>query len=913
MAPEPTPTPDPKPSGESTRRQPSGPDPAPGRADRGPLLGLLALQDGLIGEATLVDALHAWVVDKRKPIGSILKDWGALDDGQVALLARKVEGRADDPGPGATGQDSTQAGTRTEGRPDATTDEATASFGDSWPSREARGEPHPRAAFPCRYRKPDHEPHARGGLGVVFLADDLELGRQVALKEINPLHAFDDQARARFVLEGEVTGNLEHPGIVPVYGLGGYDDGRPYYAMRFIRGKDLKQTVREARNGKGDPLDRVATLRKLVRRLVDVCNAVEYAHSRGVLHRDLKPANIMLGPYGETLVVDWGLAKVTGHAEGEAWTLAVGPAEPPLDPSCASTVEPTRKGAIGTLEYMSPEQAAGQSLAVDHRTDVFGIGATLYYTLTGQAPHPGGDRATPPQAEGRRPRDLDPTVPRPLEAICLKALAAEPADRYPSALALGEDLDRWLGDEPVRAYPDPPAVRLLRWAKRHRSKVVAAATLLVAAVVGLAISNVLLDRERTVSERARRDAVDTLLVTGEAIQRLMIGQVVEQLNNLSGTVSIRRNLGNEAIVIAQKYRARWPNDPVVAAVAGPVFHLTANLDQSLGQFARADASYGEAERLYDRALRSDLANRTTLLVDSIRLTLDHAEALNACGRRPEAIERFAEARGRIDQLRAEEPEGHSYQMLLARHDYDAGFLARESGDLAGARRLFDESAMLLGLVLAREPGNTMAGLIRTIALTGQGAVSGEQGRHADAALAFEAALENASKQEQTATIDSTRALALEERGRWELIGLGRPDRAESTFDQARAIAAQLARDLPDFPIHHEQLAWAHLGRGLAREALGPDRRDAARLDAREAGRAFAKLRELGPMTALGHSATGLTLGLLARLEPVRAERRRFLEKAVEEQSLALRDVPTSPRDLDALRKHRDVLAAEGPN
>ena len=161
-------------------------------------------------------------------------------------------------------------------------------------------------------------PHARGGLGAVFVALDAELNREVALKQILDHHADDPTSRTRFLLEAEITGGLEHPGIVPVYGLGTYGDGRPYYAMRFIRGDSLKEAIaafHADESLKGDPGRRSLELRKLLRRFVDVCNAIDYAHSRGVLHRDIKPANVIVGKHGETLVVDWGLAKALGKAE----------------------------------------------------------------------------------------------------------------------------------------------------------------------------------------------------------------------------------------------------------------------------------------------------------------------------------------------------------------------------------------------------------------------------------------------------------------------------------------------------------------------------------------------------------------------------------------------------------------------
>jgi serine/threonine protein kinase len=150
--------------------------------------------------------------------------------------------------------------------------------------------------------------HAKGGIGEVFVALDKELHREVALKKIRPQDEGDTACLGRFVQEAEITGGLEHPGIVPVYGLGEYSDGRPCYAMPFIQGQTLADAIRKFHSA-----DSSVTLRSLLGRFVAVCNAVAYAHNRGVLHRDLKPANIMLGKYGETLVLDWGLAKPVGH------------------------------------------------------------------------------------------------------------------------------------------------------------------------------------------------------------------------------------------------------------------------------------------------------------------------------------------------------------------------------------------------------------------------------------------------------------------------------------------------------------------------------------------------------------------------------------------------------------------------
>ena len=240
---------------------------------------------------------------------------------------------------------------------------------------------------------------------------------------------------------------------MPVYGLGHYDDGRPFYAMRFIKGDSLKEAIERFHRPTAPvatPGERTLELQKLLRRFLDVCNAVAYAHSRGVLHRDIKPGNIMLGQYGETLVVDWGLAKVVGtHGAGRRRRRS-------RPPSASGSSETLPGSAIGTPAYMSPEQAAGRLDQLGPASDVYSLGATLYSLLTGKAPIDGADVQDILRHVRRgdfpRPRQVDPDIPRGLEAICLKAMAVESADRYSSPRALADDIERWLADEPVAAW-----------------------------------------------------------------------------------------------------------------------------------------------------------------------------------------------------------------------------------------------------------------------------------------------------------------------------------------------------------------------------------------------------------------------------------------------------------------------------
>jgi tetratricopeptide (TPR) repeat protein len=329
-------------------------------------------------------------------------------------------------------------------------------------------------------------PHARGGLGEVFVAHDCELNRQVALKEIQGQYADDADSRARFLLEAEVTGSLEHPGIVPIYSLGHYPDGRPFYAMRFVHGDSLQDALESFHNADGpkrDPGQRSLELRKLLARFLAVCDAIAYAHSRGVLHRDIKPANILVGPYGETLVVDWGLAKPGGQTPASGLDT-----EPALQPSSADAVAKTLAGAVkGTPAYMSPEQTAGRVDLMGPASDVYSLGATLYHLLTGHRPFE--DKDTQEMLRRVRkglfqpPRQVNKQVPAALDAICRKAMAREPKDRYPTAKALADDVEHWLADEPVAAYREPLPARARRWARRHRPLVAGVAAMLLTALV----------------------------------------------------------------------------------------------------------------------------------------------------------------------------------------------------------------------------------------------------------------------------------------------------------------------------------------------------------------------------------------------------------------------------------------------
>jgi tRNA A-37 threonylcarbamoyl transferase component Bud32 len=302
------------------------------------LFGLLALQTALINQAQLVAAFHAWTQARDRPMAQILAEQGALQtpcltlvDGLVIEHLRRHGGDPQRSLAAIGVGPSIREGLAQIG--DGELDASLAHVGSG--STESGADPDHTPTYSVGTTTSDGlrfrvlRPHARGGLGAVFVAMDEDLHREVALKQILDDHADDEASRRRFLIEAEITGGLEHPGIVPVYGLGTYGDGRPYYAMRFIRGDSLKEATERFHADaalRRDPGKRSLDLRQLLHRFTDVCNAIEYAHCRGVLHRDLKPGNVIVGKHGETLVVDWGLAKATGQADAASGERTLRPA-----------------------------------------------------------------------------------------------------------------------------------------------------------------------------------------------------------------------------------------------------------------------------------------------------------------------------------------------------------------------------------------------------------------------------------------------------------------------------------------------------------------------------------------------------------------------------------------------------------
>ena len=391
--------------------------------------------------------------------------------------------------------------------------------------------------------------HAVGGLGSVYLAHDPQLNRRVAIKfPRGKRHSA--VSRLRFEREARITSRLDHPGIVPVHVIHTDTKGQPCYAMRFIEGDTFQVAIDRFHNDQSADRFQGAEFRDLLRRFQVVCEIAAYAHSQGIIHRDIKPSNIMLGPFGETLLVDWGLAKIMKQTDDVPALANVDEIAAASTSVTATGVTATQSGQmIGTPAFASPEQLMGQSPLVDGRSDVFSLGATMYYLLTGE--HLLQSCELPDhlkriqQNRLPHPRDRNAAVSIPLDAICCKALSVNSSDRYGSPQDLSRDIERFLSDEPISIPCDTVWIRTARWLRKHP---VAVAATLTASSVGLIlalVSTLVLNEKNKKLDRLTQEQQYAYLELSKAwgaknlvqmkldSSHMTSSQVIKSLNSLS--------------------------------------------------------------------------------------------------------------------------------------------------------------------------------------------------------------------------------------------------------------------------------------------------------------------------------------------------------------------------------------------
>jgi serine/threonine-protein kinase len=549
--------------------------------------------------------------------------------------------------------------------------------------------------------------HARGGIGQVWLAQDRTLDRDVALKELQPGRGDSPIAWARFLREAKITGLLEHPGIVPIYdlayrppevaGKGAPAAARAFYTMRFIQGRTLHEAARDYHRRRALGRSDAMALRELVVSFLSVCNTMAYAHSRGIVHRDLKGGNIVLGDFGEVFVLDWGLAKVVAGPASivtATWMEGQEPVAPP-SPGDDEAVDLTLDGQVlGTPGFMAPEQAESRLDLVNQRTDIYGLGAVLYEVLTGQAPFHGESTFDVLRRivneTVRPPRALVPDTPPALEAICLKAVAKRPEERYDSVTTLARDLRSWLADEPVSVCREPLPRRLGRWVRRHRTLVAAAGVVFMICLVALSASTVLIGLERDAKARAYSIANDQRQ-RAEASSRTAVAAVERYLTDVGGSKELqsygleplRQRLLAGAREFYEQFLRDQPDDPARRDDLGRATYRLAETHNVLGDVPKAEELYEKARDLLDTPTEGPPAtrNRRASLAD---VTNSLAGLQFGSGRHHRAEANWQRSLALRDRLAREQPENDGHKEGMAQVHNNLGKLYRD-------RQLWDRS------------------------------------------------------------------------------------------------------------------------------------------------------------------------------------------------------------------------------
>jgi tetratricopeptide (TPR) repeat protein/tRNA A-37 threonylcarbamoyl transferase component Bud32 len=452
--------------------------------------------------------------------------------------------------------------------------------------------------------------HARGGLGRILLARDRRLARPVALKELLRRSADNE---ARFLHEAIVTAQLQHPGVVPIYEAGRWPSGDPFYSMKLISGRSLGELIRSAR---ALP-ERLA----LLPNVVAAAEAVAYAHNQGIIHRDLKPANIMVGEFGETVVVDWGLAKRRGAADSER---------------------------AGTAQYMPPEQARG---VTDERSDVYALGALLYHLLAGEPPYDGdSSEEVLAQLESGAPLPLatrQPEVPVELTAIVDKAMARAPEARYPSARELAADLKRFQTGQLVSSHRYSTSELVRRWLLRHRLPVaVAAIAMVVLLVMGtFSVRRIVAERDRADRQRA----------AAEELVQFMLTDLKRQLKPV-GRLDILDGVGGRVEAYYRALEGVGGSDPASLRRRARGLAAIGEVEQARGRLPQAIAAFARGIEIERRLFQSD-----EVLVDIAEMASGKSMAETESGEPKLGLETVAEALGRV---RGRPRLGYSEALLL---------------------------------------------------------------------------------------------------------------------------------------------------------------------------------------------------------------------------------------------------------
>jgi len=580
----------------------------------------------------------------------------------------------------------------------------------------------------------------RGGMGVVYEAEQISLARRVALKVLPFAATMDPRQLQRFQNEARAVAQLHHTNIVPVYYVS-CERGVHFYAMQYIDGHSLARVIADLRL---PPSPKIADSRLQIADLKDaakspqtsepareslgsqseicnlqsaICNstelalftavstkdagyfravaqlgiqaaeALDHAHQMGIIHRDIKPANLLVDATGRLWVTDFGLARIAnpGGDAGGGLTLT--------------------GDLVGTLRYMSPEQALAKRIVVDHRTDIYSLGATLYELLTLRPAFTGEDRHELLRQiafeEPKPPRRINHAIPAELETIVLKAMEREPADRYATAQEMAQDLRAFLEDKPIRAKRPSVLEKARKWARRHRGLMRSAVAGLIFAVVALATSAVLIWREKEQTRAAyqaeskQRQRADAQYLAAEAQRRRaraavedMYTQVAEKwLAGKPRLQPLQREFLEKALKFYLEETQEYSNDPVVLRQTAKAHYRVGAIQHKLGRLERAVPAYGHAIRLFGQLAadyKDDPAYRYELSASHDAL----GNTFQALGRPRDAETAYRESRRLAERLVEDFPNRSDYQYLLAKTGPSLALALAEAGDVRQAEQTY---------------------------------------------------------------------------------------------------------------------------------------------------------------------------------------------------------------------------------
>ncbi len=801
--------------------------------DRNLLFGVIALQDDLIDEKQFTDACALWALRLERPLADVLMERHLITDEDRREIERKIERKISRHG-------NIRASLAAVAAADARDLIRSVDHPDIRNSLSSL--PPAIGHVLIETLIPPHEPgtsrytltriHAEGGLGRVWLARDRDFHRGVALKEIRPDRAANPELWRRFLKEAQITGQLEHPNIVPVYELGRRrEDDQPFYTMRFVRGQSLLGAIREFHRERAGKVPNRLALQSLLGAFLKVCDAIGYAHARGVVHRDLKPENVVLGGYGEVVVLDWGLAKLVDMPEER-----IDPDAETVDRVSVSveTRADQTHGLLGTPCYMAPEQVEEKHDQIDGRTDVYALGGILFEILTGHPPAEGTTTADVLEGirAGRTPRarQVDPTVPRALEAVCAKAMALERSKRYAKAVDLAAEVRRWIADEPVTAFREPWPDRARRWSRKHRTLVTSAAAVLVSVLIGsVGFAAVVTGKNRELARQTER-AEQREQMAIKAVERFR-DVVVEEpvLKNNPALEELRKKLLKEPLAFFRSLRHQLQADhdtrPEALARLANALHDYADLTEEIGDIQDGLRSHVECLAIWEKLVRAHPAitdyQQGLATIENCR-----GNMLSATGHPEQALASYGKALAILDRLARDKPSVTEFQSDLAMSYHNIGLLQSDTGHPDQALESYAKALAIQERLVRENPSVTefqtdLAGSHHSIGLLRSDTGHPDQALESyGKALAIHVRL----ARENPSVTEFLCNLALSHRGIGHLrSATGDPDRALGSYGKALAILDRLARDNPSVTRFKSDLAGSHHNIAILQDDTGhPD-------------------------------------------------------------------------------------------